>query len=312
MQLLQKYIIQFISELKSELNLPNNDNRFDNKYNINITYSELNKYLFNNLDIKWNAEIDIIWIDKNKYLDLIELYEKDDYIKSIKLKFIQKFLEKVKFCPYCWKVPLISFWIEVFDNEQLLDYFNISNEKLELNDSRLFDLDHIFPKATRKKKWKFYPHLAINIWNLIPCCKWCNFIKSDKNFLEWLHNDEKIFHPYFWWIVKSKNWLEILWWDFDIEVHKENNFTNSNLFNTYHFDFFKLSHIYLKSQDTKNDILFIRDKIEKLKASKNKKNINLNFLKKHYFENFYTENNQEYLNFANWKLKKDIINNIKL
>ena len=39
---------------------------------------------------------------------------------------------------------------------------------------RTFDWDHIYSKTD-------YPFLAISFFNLIPCCKVCNFIKLDQN-----------------------------------------------------------------------------------------------------------------------------------
>ncbi len=37
---------------------------------------------------------------------------------------------------------------------------------------RTCDIDHFFPKTT-------FPFLAISFYNLIPSCKWCNFVKLD-------------------------------------------------------------------------------------------------------------------------------------
>lgn len=39
---------------------------------------------------------------------------------------------------------------------------------------RTFDWDHIYPKEE-------YPFLAVSFYNLIPCCKVCNFIKLNQN-----------------------------------------------------------------------------------------------------------------------------------
>ncbi|QNU67175.1 hypothetical protein EHE19_001055 [Ruminiclostridium herbifermentans] len=46
------------------------------------------------------------------------------------------------------------------------------------------DLDHFYPKSR-------YPYLSMSLYNLIPCCKFCNSIKGDKEF-----NYKSYLHPY--------------------------------------------------------------------------------------------------------------------
>lgn len=61
-------------------------------------------------------------------------------------------------CPYC--------------NENYTYSFHYEDEDHKLR--RTYDWDHIYPKM-------HYPFLAISFFNLVPSCKVCNLIKSDKN-----------------------------------------------------------------------------------------------------------------------------------
>ena len=261
-------------------------------------YLEKNKKYFNNNidyflwkeiieDLLENKEINLEKIKESWILKRYNTWwkiDKVDVIKNVKNKFIELFIEKIKFCPFCWKVPLVK-----------------------IENWRLFDLDHFFPKSE-------YKYLAINFYNLIPACKWCNYTKKENN-----PKNKNIFHPYFWYLNDLYN--------FDLDY----NF----ILKWEHSEFFKLKEIYLNSQDTKNDIWFIRDKIEKIKTEKiniEKLKLNKNLeewekakilewkdledfkeeRKDLFFKNFYPKSEQEILQFVNWKLKKDLIENIKL
>jgi len=274
------------------------------------TYLDKNKSKFNNnvdyfiwkeivLDlINWK-EINLYKVDKkwilNKYNNWWKL-NKIDVVKNVKNKFIEFFIEKIKFCPFCGKSPLILFNSDLQKEKWFLEKVRNNIWKLiwwkEFENGRLFDLDHFFPKEK-------YSYLAINFYNLIPICKWCNYIKNNNDVL----NDKKgIFHPYFWYLDNL--------WDFNLK----DNF----IFEWNHSDFFKLKEIYLNSQDTKNDIWFIKDKIEHIKTNKiNDKNLwlnnfNLEERKEFFFKNYYPKTEQEILKYSNWKLKKDLIEGIKL
>lgn len=61
-------------------------------------------------------------------------------------------------CPYCNENFTYSFRYKV----------GVTPER------RTFDWDHIYSKND-------YPFLAISFFNLVPCCKVCNFIKLDQN-----------------------------------------------------------------------------------------------------------------------------------
>jgi hypothetical protein len=177
---------------------------------------------------------------------------------------------------------------KTFLEELLPNFFDI-----HIDDGRLFDLDHFFPKSK-------YKYLAINFYNLIPICKWCNYLKNESDPL-YIKND--IFHPYFWFL-DNIDWKE----KFDNKL----SFIDRSLFHSNHSKFFKLLDIYINSQDTCNDIWFIKDKIEKIKATENSlfKGLTIEDKKEYFFKNFYPHEESEILKFSNWKLKKDWINNI--
>ncbi|WP_348825513.1 hypothetical protein [Flavobacterium aestuarii] len=101
----------------------------------------------------------------NKNFDLETLY--DYFIKGIyenkKLdtKYSSSYLADnldIFTCPYCNENFTYSFRYKVGVNPV----------------RRTFDWDHIYSKTD-------YPFLAISFFNLIPCCKVCNFIKLDQN-----------------------------------------------------------------------------------------------------------------------------------
>ena len=229
-------------------------------------------------------------IEKNNFWKWVNRQKNFSEFKNLEMKFLNLFLEGVKFCPYCWKIPLIRY----------------ENDKYEKKWT--FHLDHIFPKSKHR-------YLTYNFYNLIPSCSICNQLKWAKNMF---NIKEKIFHPYFWWLVKNWNKLEIENKTFDKKINFDinNEDEEKKLYSSKHFKFFSLDKIYLNSQDTKNDIWFIRDKIEHIKTNEtNDKNLwlgqfNLEERKEIFFKNYYPKTEQEILKYSNWKLKKDLIENI--
>lgn len=207
---------------------------------------------------------------------------KSKFWVKIKQNFIKNFLEEVKFCPYCWKVPLITF-----------DEYNGNEDSKQ---KRTFQLDHFFPKSN-------FPSLWCNLYNIVPSCYSCNFLKIDKNPEDW------IFHPYFWTIV-TKNWNKYFdGQDLDINFIDGENLSSKR--NQKHIEFFKLKSIYSYSQDTHNDIKFIRDKVEKMKSD-NRREIDINDdVIDYFFKNFYPKDGEKILLYSNWKLKRDFIDYIK-
>lgn len=251
--------------------------RNEDKFNNDLDYflwSEIILDLINNQNIhRWTLTQD------NKTWMLNRYYgwnlDNKDVIKPVKDRFIKLFIEKIKFCPICWKVPLVLF-----------------NSEISTNKGRLFDLDHFFPKSK-------YQHLAINFYNLIPACKWCNYIKNENDPM----GITGIFHPYFWFL-DNVNWNE--------KFEDRLSFIDESIYQSNHSKFFKLLDVYTNSQDTDNDIWFIKDKIEKIKAIEGHLSgkLSLHEKKEYFFQNFYPREEHEILKFSNWKLKKDWITSI--
>lgn len=266
----------------------------ESKFNNDIDYFIWKEIV---LDLIKGKEINLSWIDTkwilNRYNNWWN-FNGVDVIKNVKNKFIEFFIKEIKFCPFCWKTPLIFFNSDLQRDKWFLEKVRNHIWKFilwkEFENWRLFDLDHFFPKEK-------YPYLAISFYNLIPICKWCNYIKNNDDVLD---EKEDIYHPYFWYLDNI--------WCFKLK----DNF----IFEWNHSNFFRLKEIYLNSQDTKNDIWFIRDKIEHIKTNEiNDKNLcleqfNLEEIKEIFFKNYYPKEEQEILKYSNWKLKKDLIENI--
>ena len=206
------------------------------------------------------------------------------FFLKIRKFIIDKFTEKIKFCPYCWKNPLIFF-------EKWKDKSN--------SYWRMFQFDHFFPK-NHYHKW------IINFYNLIPSCNACNHLKSDDNPLDIINNWWIIFHTYFWNLYLYNKCLEKdLWKNADINL----NYFSENS------KYFKLWQKYLNSQDTFNVFNFIQDKRTKIKdeRTKFKKSFKSDEeLKNYFFKNYYPKSEQDILKFSNWKLKKDLIENLNI
>jgi hypothetical protein len=238
----------------------------------------------------WEENLDLCiwkkWIDKILSKNNISENEKFwnwNKFNNLKKEFLEIFFKEINYCPNCWKTPYLSTW------------------KLNL---KSFDLDHFFPKSK-------YFYLMFNFYNLIPICPFCNQkLKKNKNPSDY----NNIFHPYFWFISAGQQRVSTLWNSFD----EEYSFTKNNenlIYNSDHSKFFKLSEIYLNSQDTFNIFNFIQDKRTKIKDER------LRFketsksdeeLKNYFFKNYYSKDEKDILKFSNWKLKKDLIENINL
>lgn len=208
-----------------------------------------------------------------------------EFLVKIKSFIIEKFTKEIRFCPYCWKVPLIHYW-------------------KDLKKERLFQFDHFFPK-------NYYHKWIINFYNLIPSCNACNHLKWENNPLDLIINWWTIFHPYFWNIYLDEK--KELKRDFQKNADIKLNYVSKNS------KFFKLAQKYLNSQDTFNDFNFILEKREKMKdlklSFKNKKGnstLSDEKLKNYFFESYYPKNEEDVLKYWNWKLKKDLIENLKI
>lgn len=240
--------------------------------------SDFKQKNFNIDELIWKS-----WILVNDEIVLIKSTLKDsnnkywNWWKKEKLinKFINIYFREVKFCPYCWKIPLIS--------------YKNKYDKLK----RTFDIDHIFPKEK-------FPHLTYNFYNLIPVCKICNNLKNNKNILDY----NNIFTPYYWFLRK-KSWKIIVY----------NEILNDDFLSSWleqNIWFYELSQVYKNSQDTINDTEFILDKAAKINVDLfNNCNLNIEERKQYYFKNFYTTKDEDILKYSNWKLKRKLISEIK-
>jgi len=216
-------------------------------------------------------------------------------IKQIKSKFLfnlQK--EWILVCSYCWKT---------------------SNIHWKLNDKfvRLYDIEHFLPRSK-------YPYLSVNLYNWLPVCKACNeTLKSGIDTLQDTSKNKKLFHPYFWWIYKEEDKIKVEDKTFDEEVtfywNEENDIKNrKQVFTTHHWKFFRLGEIYLNDQETFNIFQFIYDKYTQIKEEYSRFKENSKSVEEfvdYFLKNYYPEDEQDILKYSNWKLKKDLIENMK-
>jgi hypothetical protein len=82
----------------------------------------------------------------------------------------------IKSCPYC-----NSQYILTIDGKKI----GKDGPKDKTYKKALFQLDHFFPKS-------HYPYLCVSFYNLIPCCSYCNNLKSSRDTTK-----EPTIHPYF-------------------------------------------------------------------------------------------------------------------
>ena len=116
--------------------------------------------------------------EKGAKLLLKQVFRYESFIKSPMLYNLIQMLQ-VPVCPYCNR----SFTTTVYKEKaakKASGQAGSQNQEPEATKSRP-QLDHF------KNKDK-YPHLALSILNLVPCCGSCNLIKHDK--------DEDILYPY--------------------------------------------------------------------------------------------------------------------
>jgi len=224
-----------------------------------------------------------------KISDLKVIYNKissdgSSFFVKIRKFIIEKFAEQIKFCPYCWKTPLIYF-------ERWKDKNNSYH--------RLFQFDHFFPKNVYHK-W------IINFYNLIPSCNACNHLKHDDNPLDIIKRGWVLFHPYFWNLYLD-NWELKYDWARNADIRLNYLSENSK--------FFKLGQKYLNDDETFNTFQFIQDKRTKMKDERTKFKVNCKSdeqLIDYFFKNYAPQTEQEILKYSNGKLKKDLIENLKM
>jgi len=248
-----------------------------------ITFDRF-KELFCNDKLNFSKLDSEVWILKKIYKKI----SSSDTVFYTKLRnyIIESFLKEYSYCPYCGKSPLI--------------HFDEDNKK-----KRMFQFDHFFSK-------NHFHSGIINFYNLIPSCNACNHLKSDKSL-----NNIKVFHPYFWWIIKNWKSVQFLWDNFDDVSFCEKDINEKVLiFNTPHSDYFKINKMYSQSiRDTANVFDFIRDKETKIKDELIRfpgKFFDWGDAKKYFFENYYSTDKNEVTHYQNWKLKKDLIDNLEI
>jgi len=261
--------------------------KYWNYYENTIKDNVWKKYLDYCIWRKWILEVNEKNSEEWEYKNVKKLLENFSWnkFKNLKKEFVNLFFQEINYCPNCWKTPLLS------------------TENL-----KSFDLDHIFPKSE-------YPYLMFNFYNLIPICTFCNQkLKKQKDIIKVVKKNKIVFHPYFWncYLDINKKLTFDNWKNADIRLSY--NSDNSN--------FFKLWEIYLKSNDTFNIFNFIQDKRTKMKNELNnfkvdikdskEKKYRVEKYKNYFFKNYYPEKEQDILKFSNWKLKKDLIENLKI
>ena len=287
----KKELEDFIDSLKNDFE------KLRSKENLTLWFNKFKEYFCDdnlNLDNKLkNKEVKLLKIIYSKISS-----DNSKFYRQIREFIIKKITEKIKFCPYCWKVPLIYFekWKDKKNSYQ-----------------RLFQLDHFFPK-------NYYHKWIINFYNLIPSCNACNHLKLDDNPINVINSWWVVFHPYFWNL-----YLE----DWKIKKDYEENYEFKNYdiwlcYKSQNLNFFKFWQKYLNSQDTFNIFNFIQDKRTKIKNELNNFKVDIKDLteeekkykiekyKDYFFKNYYPKKEQDILKFSNWKLKKDLIENLKL
>lgn len=223
-------------------------------------------------------------------------YEESD-IDGIKKLYLQKLYTEwwIHCCPYCGKNTIIHFWIE--------------DEKFE----RLYDIEHFLSRGK-------YPSLSINLYNRLPACMSCNQrLKKTIDPLEKTKQDNKIYHPYFWWIYKAetKNLekvIEIGDKDFDSKMtfikSEQKNEEGGFILTSHHGKTFQLANIYLNSEDTFQIFRFIYDKYTKIKDEYlkfKKRSKSIEAFMDYFFASYYPKDEQDILKYSNGKYKKDLI-----
>ncbi len=269
----KKELEEFLDSLKSN---------FLKAKSVNISYQEF-KNIFCNTDLDFST-----CGNNEEYKKIYDSISSSDtvFFKRLREYIINNFVKEYSYCPYCWKTPLI--------------HFDESNKT-----KRMFQFDHFFPKDAFHK-W------IINFYNLIPSCNACNHLKSD-NLPSW-----KVFHPYFGWIKRNGMTVDILWDNFDDISYCDKDIKwRDCIFKTEHSKYFKLGKIYDKSnRDTSNVYDFIFDKRlkikDELKRLPNRFWWNQDKAKDYFFEYYYSKDKDEMMHHQNGKLKKDLIENMKL
>ncbi|MEK5488197.1 hypothetical protein [Lysinibacillus sp. FSL M8-0355] len=161
-------------------------------------FSELNNIVANEM------------ITQNVYKEI-----KPNLIKESWNPYAFVMMTGIRICPYCNRQYITPIY----------QHSNIYSKKHKLR----ADLDHFYPKDK-------YPYLAMSLYNLVPCCKFCN--SSLKNIKEFGFDDvnpyEANFDDYFKFKV---NWLDEKMPDIYIEKTSDKSIDN-------YLDFFQIETLY--------------------------------------------------------------------
>jgi len=224
-------------------------------------------------------------------------YKKYNWNNKLKQDFFEELYKNwINFCCYCGKDRLTHF------------------KEKNWNFKRLYDIEHFLPRSK-------FPDLSVNLYNWLPVCMSCNqrLKKSDNPLVKW-----EVFHPYFWFLNSAGQQRALALWNLDSDYSFTYTDKKKNIiFESNHSKFFELWKIYLNSQDTFNIFNFIQDKRTKIKDELNnfenlkwlneeEKKQKIKKYKNYFFQNYYPKQEQDILKFSNWKLKKDLIENINL
>lgn len=213
----------------------------------------------------------------------------NQYKKILVWDFQTKFIETIKYCPYCW-IEQLKKWNK--------------------------ELDHFFPRA-------LFPEFTYSLFNIIPSCHICNSksYKWDKYFSQnWFY-----FHPYFWYLSYN-DWFIIYLNDIkdldDVIYFNQNQLliynNNLNIWEILekwiesHLGFFSLEEKYKNSDSTSEELSdfnnkrnSIFDRINVYKTEQDK----IDFIKNS-FSNNWTKNwpfeKESVLISKNWKMRKDL------
>lgn len=196
-------------------------------------------------------------------------------------------------CPYCWKT-------------QLLYRKRVSWKWYTFN----FSLDHFFPLD----KYAFY---GLSLYNLVPACVFCNsYNKNNLDPKEVVDEWGSIFHPYFWRLVERDSNYYFDWREYNNRVYfdwksKEQLWNVSSETYRSQINRFYLNEIYSTSRDTSNDIKHILNAYIQLAETSwifSIWSFNDLFL---YLNFFSPKDKSEILKYTNWKMRYDILNEIK-
>lgn len=143
------------------------NNKKDNSIEKKMCQSLLEEFFFARFDEEKSIEryIPSMELKFNEETEAFFLNKYDNFRNSQAVKLIRKL--NIRVCPYC--------------NRNYMELYNEGEKGKIAKHVFKGELDHYFPKSQ-------YPHLAISVFNLIPCCKICNHEKHE--------NDSRVLYPY--------------------------------------------------------------------------------------------------------------------